>query len=240
MLMRTLAPVLVCQLSGLALSGAYRGMWRYTGLADILRLARGITVGTVASVLYLLFTTRFVGLSRAVFVLDWLLLAALVGASRAVLPAARRGAPRAPRAGARPVLVYGAGDGGELALRELRNNPALGARGRGVHRRRPGEGGHADPRRARARTARRARGAAPDPSGRGGRRRLAQDSRPSGSAGSRRRARARRGRRCEPPCGSSERSAPRTGGGFLTPREAAVNNGAAMTDRAPLAPRRRA
>ena len=57
-------------------------MWRYTGLGDVLRLARGITLGTVASVLYLLFTTRFVGFSRAVFVVDWLLLAMLVVASR--------------------------------------------------------------------------------------------------------------------------------------------------------------
>jgi UDP-GlcNAc:undecaprenyl-phosphate GlcNAc-1-phosphate transferase len=99
-------------------------MWRYTGLADMLQLARGITIGTVASVLYLLFTTRFAGLSRAVFVLDWLLLIALIGASRASFRLLGE-ALRAPRAGAKAVFVYGAGDGGELALRELRNNPAL-------------------------------------------------------------------------------------------------------------------
>jgi UDP-GlcNAc:undecaprenyl-phosphate GlcNAc-1-phosphate transferase len=124
MLIRTVAPVLVCQLSGLALSGAYRGMWRYTGLSDLLRLGRGITLGTVASVLYLLFTTRFAGLSRAVFVLDWLLLAMLTGASRVSFRLIGE-ALRTPRAGARPVLVYGAGDGGELTLRELRNNAEL-------------------------------------------------------------------------------------------------------------------
>jgi len=124
MLIRTLVPVLVCQLSGLAFSGAYRGMWRYTGLSDLLRLGRGITLGTVVSVLYLLFTTRFAGLSRAVFVVDWLLLAMLVGASRVSFRMLGE-ALRAPRTGARPVLVYGAGDGGELALRELRNNAVL-------------------------------------------------------------------------------------------------------------------
>ncbi|HEX2501629.1 MAG TPA: hypothetical protein VHO73_09230 [Methylomirabilota bacterium] len=124
MLIRTLAPVLVCQLSGLAFSGAYRGMWRYTGLPDLLRLVRGITLGTVASVLYLLATTRFIGLSRAAFVLDWLLLVVLVSASRMSFRLLGE-TLRAPRAGARPVLVYGAGDGGELALRELRNNAGL-------------------------------------------------------------------------------------------------------------------
>jgi UDP-GlcNAc:undecaprenyl-phosphate GlcNAc-1-phosphate transferase len=89
-----------------------------------LRLGRGITLGTVASVLYLLFTTRFVGLSRAVFVLDWVFLAMLVGASRVSFRLLGE-ALRAPRVAARPVLVYGAGDGGELVLRELRNNTAL-------------------------------------------------------------------------------------------------------------------
>jgi UDP-GlcNAc:undecaprenyl-phosphate GlcNAc-1-phosphate transferase len=125
MLDRTLAPVIVFQLSGLALVGAYRGVWRYASLSDMLRLLRGITVGTAASVLYLLFTTRFVGLSRAVFALNWLLLAALVCGSRVSFRLFGE-VLRGPRPGARPVLVYGAGDGGELTLRELRNNPALG------------------------------------------------------------------------------------------------------------------
>jgi UDP-GlcNAc:undecaprenyl-phosphate/decaprenyl-phosphate GlcNAc-1-phosphate transferase len=124
MLIRTVAPVLVCQLGGLAISGAYRGMWRYTGLGDLLRLGRGLTLGTVAAVLYLLFATRFAGLSRAVFVLDWLLVTMLVSASRVSFRLLGE-TLRAPRTGARPVLVYGAGDGGELTLRELRNNAAL-------------------------------------------------------------------------------------------------------------------
>jgi UDP-GlcNAc:undecaprenyl-phosphate GlcNAc-1-phosphate transferase len=123
-LVRTLVPVLVFQLTGLAFSGAYRGMWRYTGLGDLLRLARGITLGTTAAVLYLLFTTRFAGMSRAVFVLDWLFLAMLVGASRISFRLLGE-TLRPPRTGARSVLIYGAGDGGELVLRELRNNAAL-------------------------------------------------------------------------------------------------------------------
>jgi UDP-GlcNAc:undecaprenyl-phosphate GlcNAc-1-phosphate transferase len=120
----TVVPMIVCQLAAMALLGAYSGLWRYASVADMLRLVRGITAGTVAGVAYLVFTTRFDNLSRAVFVLDWLLLVFLVGASRVsfrLLGEVLRG----PRPGARRVLIYGAGDGGELALRELRNNPAL-------------------------------------------------------------------------------------------------------------------
>jgi UDP-GlcNAc:undecaprenyl-phosphate GlcNAc-1-phosphate transferase len=93
-------------------------------VADLIRLARGVTAGTGAGVLYLAFATRLEGLSRTVFVLDWILLLLLVGASRVsfrLLGEVLRG----PRPGARRVIIYGAGDGGELTLRELRNTPAL-------------------------------------------------------------------------------------------------------------------
>jgi UDP-GlcNAc:undecaprenyl-phosphate/decaprenyl-phosphate GlcNAc-1-phosphate transferase len=120
----SVVPMIVCQLATLALLGAYHGLWRYASLGDMVRLVRGITAGTAVGIVYLAFTTRFEGLSRAVFVLDWLLLVLLIGASRVsfrLLGEVLRG----PHPGARRVLIYGAGDGGELALRELRNNPAL-------------------------------------------------------------------------------------------------------------------
>jgi UDP-GlcNAc:undecaprenyl-phosphate GlcNAc-1-phosphate transferase len=120
----SVAPVIVIQLSALALFGAYRGLWRYTGVRDLLRLLQAVTAGTAASVLYFVFVTRFEGLSRAVFVLDWLLLVLLVCGSRVSFRLLGEVFRRPPE-GFRRVLIYGAGDGGELALRELRNNPDL-------------------------------------------------------------------------------------------------------------------
>jgi UDP-GlcNAc:undecaprenyl-phosphate/decaprenyl-phosphate GlcNAc-1-phosphate transferase len=120
----SVVPMTVCQLATMTLLGTYHGLWRYASLADMVRLVRGITAGTAVGIVYLAFTTRMEGLSRAVFVLDWVLLVLLIGASRVsfrLLGELLRG----PHPGARRVLIYGAGDGGELALRELRNNPAL-------------------------------------------------------------------------------------------------------------------
>ncbi len=120
----TVGPVVILQVLALALCGGYRGLWRYTSLPDLLRLARGATVGSASTVLYLVFMTRFENLSRAVFILDWLLLLVGLAASRASFRLFAE-VLRPSRDGFRRVLVYGAGDGGELTLRELRNNAGL-------------------------------------------------------------------------------------------------------------------
>jgi FlaA1/EpsC-like NDP-sugar epimerase len=93
------------------------------GLALLgVHLSRAQGVG--ASVLYLVFTTRLEAFSRAVFVLDWLLLVVLLGGSRVGFRLlGERLRPRS--VGLRRALIYGAGDGGALTLRELRNNAAL-------------------------------------------------------------------------------------------------------------------
>ena len=73
------------------------------------------------------FLERFEGLSRVVFVLDALLLFLMVSGSRAGFLLLRRLLPvRSNNARRRRVLIYGAGDGGEMLLREVRNNCGLG------------------------------------------------------------------------------------------------------------------
>jgi UDP-GlcNAc:undecaprenyl-phosphate GlcNAc-1-phosphate transferase len=124
MFLRSVGPVLGLQVLALAVSGNYRGLWRYTSLPDLLRLLRAVTLGVGASVLYVVFTTRFEAFSRAVFVLDWLLLVVLLGGSRVGFRLlGERLRPRS--VGLRRALIYGAGDGGALTLREVRNNAAL-------------------------------------------------------------------------------------------------------------------
>jgi UDP-GlcNAc:undecaprenyl-phosphate GlcNAc-1-phosphate transferase len=124
MFLRSVGPVLGLQVLALAASGNYRGLWRYTSVPDLLHLLRAVSLGVGASVLYLVLTTRFEAFSRAVFVLDWLLLVVLLGGSRVGFRLlGERLRPRS--AGLRRALIYGAGDGGALTLRELRNNAAL-------------------------------------------------------------------------------------------------------------------
>ncbi|HEY8548400.1 MAG TPA: hypothetical protein VIL35_00475 [Vicinamibacterales bacterium] len=121
---QSLPVVIVCQLGALAFFRVYRGMWRYAGVSDFIRLVQAVTLGSIAAVLVLLFLTRFGGYSRAVFVIDWLLLLGAVSATRFFFRALSEALRPGRREGQR-VLIYGAGDGGLMLLRELRNNPAL-------------------------------------------------------------------------------------------------------------------
>jgi UDP-GlcNAc:undecaprenyl-phosphate/decaprenyl-phosphate GlcNAc-1-phosphate transferase len=115
---RSLPIVLACQLASLSAFHTYRGVWRYTTLADVIRVVKGISVGSLLAVVAIAYQFRFAGFSRAVFVLDWVLLVLLAVGTRAsfrVLGEVLR--PRS-REG-RPVLIYGADDAGERIAREL-------------------------------------------------------------------------------------------------------------------------
>jgi UDP-GlcNAc:undecaprenyl-phosphate GlcNAc-1-phosphate transferase len=123
-LLRSLPVVLVSQLLAFVGFGLYKGVWRYAGLRDVVKIGQAATVGTMVAVVVLVLTSRFEGFSRAVFIVDWLLLVLLIGGSRAsfrLFGELLRSRP----VGFERVLIYGAGDGGELTARELLNNPAL-------------------------------------------------------------------------------------------------------------------
>jgi UDP-GlcNAc:undecaprenyl-phosphate GlcNAc-1-phosphate transferase len=106
-------------------AGVYRGIWRYVSVDNLVTYAKGVVLGSVASVLVVLFAFRFEGYSRAVFVLDAIILLMLLAASRVAFRVFRKALPAGGADGARRVLIYGAGDGGELLLREIRNNNDL-------------------------------------------------------------------------------------------------------------------
>ena len=117
--------VLLVQLVTLAAFGLYRGVWRYTTLSDAIRIVKAVTVAVIVSVVVLVYTHRFVGFSRTVFLFDWLLLITLVAGSRVSFRVFGELLRPPQRPSADRVLVYGAGSGGELIVREILNNVAL-------------------------------------------------------------------------------------------------------------------
>ena len=120
--LKSLPLLILVKLGSFLVVGVYRGLWRYTSIGDLITFIKGVLLGSILSILAILLVYRFQGFSRTVFVLDAILLLLLVVASRLGFRLIRQALP--PPAGeGRKVLIYGAGDGGELALRELNNNP---------------------------------------------------------------------------------------------------------------------
>ena len=122
---RTLPVLVFIKMSVFLFVGVYRGLWRYTSMNDLIVFAKAIVLSSVASVLLLLFAFRFEGFSRTVFVTDAVLMFLFLAGSRLAFRLFRQLVPAVGKHNGRRVLIYGAGDGGELLLRELRNNREL-------------------------------------------------------------------------------------------------------------------
>jgi len=101
--------------------GLYRGVWKYIGLHDLISIFKAVTLGSAISIMVLLLFFRFESYSRALFVIDWLLLLVAISGVRIVLRIFREFFASISKEGRR-ILIMGAGDAGELLLRELRHN----------------------------------------------------------------------------------------------------------------------
>jgi len=118
----SLPVVIACQLVSFFGVGVYRGMWHFFTAADLMTYAKGVTLGTVSSVMALVYLYRFTGYSRSVFIIDAMALLLLLTGSRYAFRVIGDVADRR-RPGTHRVAIYGAGEGGALLVRELRRNP---------------------------------------------------------------------------------------------------------------------
>jgi UDP-GlcNAc:undecaprenyl-phosphate/decaprenyl-phosphate GlcNAc-1-phosphate transferase len=113
-----------CQIFCFYVMGIYRGIWESTSLSDLLDFIKAITAGTVLSMLILLFFYRFHSFSRAVFILYWILMLMLVSLSRLSFRLLDEGVKKGKQKG-KPTLIYGAGVGGQMLVKEIEKNRNL-------------------------------------------------------------------------------------------------------------------
>jgi UDP-GlcNAc:undecaprenyl-phosphate GlcNAc-1-phosphate transferase len=121
--LKTLPLLILIKLGSFLAVGVYRGLWRYTSIGDLITITKGVVLGSALSVLAILLIYRFQGFSRTVFILDGLLLLFMMVGSRMAFRVIREVLPLPVGTDGCKVLIYGAGDGGEMVLRELNNNP---------------------------------------------------------------------------------------------------------------------
>ena len=122
--LNSLPVVIACQILFFYIFGVYRGVWEDTSIRDLIVYGKAITAGTVVPILILLFMYRFHSFSRAVFVIYWGLMILMVSLSRLSFRLLDEGIRKGNRAGNR-VLVYGAGLGGQMTMREIETNKGL-------------------------------------------------------------------------------------------------------------------
>ncbi len=104
----------------------YSGVWRYASMSDLVRILQAVTLSSLLFAAYILFAYQYVGYPRSVLVIDWFVITIFVGGSRFLyrlsreVLAARNGSENKKR-----VLIIGAGNAGEMLLREMKQNPHI-------------------------------------------------------------------------------------------------------------------
>ena len=140
LLLRVLPMIVILKLLTFYFFNLYRGMWRYTSIRDFFDILKATTVGSLLIVTLILFTHRFEGFSRSVFMIDWVLTVFFVTGFRLSIRlvfwlglrdhSARLSLKKfisgdRKKTGAKNLLIIGAGDCGEKIYREIRDNAAL-------------------------------------------------------------------------------------------------------------------
>ncbi len=98
----------------------YEGIWRYTSIWDLRNIILGVLTSTAG---FYVLVHGFLGLTgypRSVFLVDSVLLICFLGGIRLVRRISREVQPvsRDQR-----ILIYGAGDAGEMLVRDMKHNP---------------------------------------------------------------------------------------------------------------------
>ncbi len=124
---RVIALIVGIQLAAFMLFGFYNRWWRYVSTRDMWGAVRGVTAGSliVYLVLYAFPPANTSRLPRSIAVFDYLLLLAFIAGTRLLA----RSLIERPLGGlvarGKEVLIIGAGDAGQLMVREMQRNRQL-------------------------------------------------------------------------------------------------------------------
>src|SRR5208282_4064216 len=98
-------------------------VWRYTGLWDLINLAAAAVVGTLLFATFVALAIDCPWIPRTVYAIDTIVVIVLLGGARALRRILYDWGNREP---GRRVLIFGAGDAGELIVRDMMHNPDYG------------------------------------------------------------------------------------------------------------------
>jgi FlaA1/EpsC-like NDP-sugar epimerase len=120
--------VVAIKLPVFALSGFYNRWWRYVSTRDMWAALRGVVLASIAVFLvFTLFDVHRVAVPRGVWFIDLLICMAFVAGSRLLARTIiERPLPGRIVSRGKEAVIVGAGDAGQLVVKEMQRSPALG------------------------------------------------------------------------------------------------------------------
>lgn len=102
-------------------AGLYRDLWRYASVSDLIKIAWSATAGSIVFVILVRYVALDTAYPRSIYILDWLLFIIISGGIRLFIRILREYLNSEPSG--KKTLIIGAGDGGEMIVRDMKNNP---------------------------------------------------------------------------------------------------------------------
>ncbi len=122
--LKSLPVIIAVKMVVFYVTGIYRGFWQYISTRDVFQYARSSLYATLLAIAGVTLLFRFKDFSKGVFIIDWILTTVFLLGTRGSFRIFTETMKRKTLAGDH-VIIYGAGRGGELLLREIMNNKAL-------------------------------------------------------------------------------------------------------------------
>lgn len=117
-------PILIFKIGTFLATSVYKKIWRYANVNEIIALIQGITIGSILLIGYVFFFR--LSFPRSIILIDWMLTLILIGGLRFILKVRKEYQGRnRMNTGTKKVLIVGAGDAGEIVLREFMKHPEL-------------------------------------------------------------------------------------------------------------------
>jgi len=122
--LKSLPAVIACKLTAFFLMGVYRSLWGYLSSNDVAVYLKASTLATFLSITAVTFVYRFEDFSKGIFIVDWFITTGAILGTRGFFRLTGDAMKRKALSGEK-ILIYGAGRGGEILLREILNNKRL-------------------------------------------------------------------------------------------------------------------
>jgi len=122
--LKSLPAIIAVKLLVFYFTGIYRGFWQYISTPDVFLFIRSSFLATLLSIVSVTILYRFNNFSKGVFVIDLILTTLFLLGTRGSFRLFKETIKRKTLKGKR-VIIYGAGQGGELLIREILSNDKI-------------------------------------------------------------------------------------------------------------------